>query len=175
MDRKVVVCPYQPEWDSKFCIEAQLLKDILGKEMTDIHHIGSTAVKGLWAKPIIDILIEVNKIEDVDAYNSAFVLNGYIPKGENGIPGRRYFVKSAEEIRTHHVHIYQKGHLRIERHLALIAYLSTFPERVDAYAKLKRMLATKFPENIDAYVDGKDAFVKHLEQQALDWYRSTHG
>lgn len=171
MGRKVIVCPYQIEWKVEFSKEAQRLRNILKDEVVAIYHIGSTAVNNLCAKPIIDILVEVTRIQNVDAYNLIFIQNDYTPKGENGIPGRRYFVKGTEIVRTHHVHIYEENHPQVERHLALVSYLNANPDDASAYGELKNRLAKEYPENIDAYVDGKDAYVKQLEQKALAWFR----
>ena len=84
-----------------------------------LHHIGSTSIPGIFAKPIIDILLEVSDLEKLDKQSHALVALGYERLGEFGIVGRRYFRKnSASGIRTHHVHAFQTGNAEIERHLA---------------------------------------------------------
>lgn len=89
----------------------------------DTHHIGSTSVYGLPAKPIIDIMPVVRDIEAVDHSNSAFEQIGYECMGEYGIPGRRYLRKGKVE-RTHHVHIFEESNAHdIQRHLAVRDYL----------------------------------------------------
>lgn len=103
--------------------EAAKLQTIFGNEIVDIHHIGSTSVPGLKAKPIIDIMPVVRDINTVDNYNIYMQEIGYEPKGENGIPKRRYFQKGGEN-RTHHVHIYQTGSYEIKRHLAFRDYFT---------------------------------------------------
>ena len=89
--RKVEVTPYNKQWISLFEKEANKLHELFGSEIINIHHIGSTSVKGLKAKPIIDLMPVVKNINRVDEFNTVMVTIGYEPKGENGIYGRRYF------------------------------------------------------------------------------------
>lgn len=96
--RTVVIVPYDDKWPEMFEIESLLIKTLLGAVAVSVHHIGSTSVPGLSAKPIIDILVEVTDINELDAYNLAMVSAGYIPRGENGIPGRRYFIKGGGSV-----------------------------------------------------------------------------
>ena len=97
--RKIVVVDYHPEWAEAFEREAARIAEVLGENMVAIHHIGSTSVPGLCAKPIIDIMPVVRDIGAVDGCNAGFVALGYTPMGEFGIPGRRYFHKAATSAR----------------------------------------------------------------------------
>ena len=90
---KVEVVDYNPEWPILFREEAEKIKGILGDELIEIHHIGSTSVENLKAKPIIDIMPVVRDITKIDAYNKEFEVLGHEPKGEFGIVGRRFFRK----------------------------------------------------------------------------------
>lgn len=100
---KVEVVDYRPEWAEMYAAEAEKIRAVLGENLIEIHHIGSTAVKGLKAKPIIDILAVVSDLVSLDGKNSEFEKAGYECMGEFGIRGRRYFRKG-EEIRTHQIH-----------------------------------------------------------------------
>lgn len=91
--REIVVEPYDEKWPAMFNAENFLLQALLGDVARKIHHIGSTSVPGLSAKPVIDILLEVADINQLDKCNSAMVDAGYVARGENGIAGRRYFIK----------------------------------------------------------------------------------
>ena len=95
--RKIVVVDYRPEWAEAFEREAARIANVLGENMVAIHHIGSTSVPGLCAKPIIDIMPVVRDIGAVDECNEGFIALGYTPMGEFGIPGRRYFHKGGDE------------------------------------------------------------------------------
>jgi len=172
---KVLVVPYDPAWPKRFEEEARAIRAILGEELTAIHHIGSTSVPGLMAKPILDIMPVVKAIHRVDGYDSAFEALGYQCMGEFGIPGRRYYRKGGEN-RTHQIHIFQQSDLEnVRRHLAVRDYLRTHPQEAADYGALKRRLALAYPEDIDGYCDGKDAFVKALEQRALAWKAAQEG
>lgn len=173
MPQHVVVTGHNPQWQARFREEAQRIRDILGENCIAVHHIGSTAVPDLKAKPILDILPVVRDIGQVDALAPAFRQLGYEYMGAFGIPGRRYLRKGGDN-RTHQVHIFaQSSQADIVRHLAVRDYLRTHRERADGYGSLKESLARKFPYDIDAYCDGKDAFMKELEQEALAWWRGV--
>lgn len=166
----VRVVPHNPLFETEFQNEAEKIKDILKDILCDIHHIGSTAVKGLAAKPVIDIMPVVTDISLVDKYNGEFVKIGYECMGEFGIDGRRYFRKGGDN-RTHHIHIFELSNKRdIIRHLAVRDYLRENKKVSEEYGQLKTMLSEKFPNDIEAYCEGKDQFVKQMELNALLWY-----
>lgn len=170
----VRVVEYDSRWPQMFAAEAEKIQNILGENCIAVHHIGSTSVPNLAAKPIIDILPVVRDLRLVDAKNAAFEALGYECMGEFGIAGRRYFRKGGDE-RTHQIHIFaQESAYDIARHLAVRDYLRAFPKEAAAYGDLKMRLAQQYPEDIEGYCDGKDAFVKALEQRALAW-KEKHG
>ncbi|MDA7027055.1 GrpB family protein [Bacillus sp. CLL-7-23] len=165
----VVVTVYDEKWPSMFEEEARALKAVFADECIDIHHIGSTSVPGLLAKPIIDIMPVVKNIEKAESFREEMIQLGYEPLGEAGISGRRYYRKGGKH-RTHHVHMFQFDHdEEIERHIAFRDYLRAHREQAEKYGCLKARLAKQFPYDIEAYMDGKDKFVKQLEQDALHW------
>ena len=166
----VVVTDYKENWNQMFKDESQKIKDIFGHELIDIHHIGSTSVQGLKAKPVIDLMPVVREIENIDLFSEQMEELGYEPLGEFGIKGRRYFRKGVDT-RTHHVHVFQFDNTEdINRHLAFRDYLREHFEDANLYGRLKNRLAQQFPNDIASYVDGKDAFIKELEKKALHWY-----
>ncbi|MGM9986922.1 MAG: GrpB family protein [Bacillaceae bacterium] len=164
--RKVDVLPYLKEWTELFEQEATQLKTILGDLLIDIHHMGSTAVPSLKAKPIIDIMPIVSNINKVDSYNDEMIKIGYEPRGENGIRARRYFQKGGDN-RTHHVHIYEINSSKIKRYLAFRDYLCKHPNVAVEYGELKEQLAVNFPYDIDRYIQGKNELVQQIERLAL--------
>ena len=168
MPREVVVVPHSPDWSSHFEMEVERIATVLDGEVVAFHHFGSTAVPGISAKPIIDILVEVRDIDKIDSYSAKMIRLGYEPRGEFGIPGRRYFPKGGEH-RTHHVHIYEQGHFEVKRLLRFRDYLIAHPEETQIYSHLKEKLARQFPEDIDSYVEGKDSFIKELDKRAKTW------
>lgn len=169
MARKIEVVDYRPEWDTMFKVESKKIKKILGKNCVGVYHIGSTSVKGLPAKPIIDIMPVVKDISLVDAHNGEFEALGYECRGEFGIPGRRFFAKGGDN-RTHHIHIFeQSNQTDIQRHIAVRDYLNAHSDTAAEYAALKKKLAAEFPFDNDGYCDGKDEYMKSLEEKALHW------
>jgi len=163
------VLPYDPKWPHQFEVAASQLKSIFQGSLLKIHHIGSTAVPHLAAKPIIDILPEVSKISSVDALNETFAALGYQALGEYGLPGRRYFRKLENKKHFVHVHTYQIGNLEIIRHLAFRDYLRSHADVANQYAKLKISLARKFPSDFEAYQQGKQAWIEAAEKIAIKW------
>jgi GrpB-like predicted nucleotidyltransferase (UPF0157 family) len=169
--RKVEVVPYTSNWQEAFEVESKSVADALGENVVTIHHIGSTAIPSIYAKPIIDLLVEVKDIIKVDELSSAMESLGYEVMGEFGIPGRRFFRKDNQEnVRTHHVHTFGIASDQVERHLAFRDYMLAHPEDAQKYSELKRELARKYPENINKYMDGKDGFIKEIDKKAAQWH-----
>ena len=166
MTRKIQVVPHDPNWSNLFEAEADELTAIFGQQVAAIHHIGSTAIAGISAKPIIDTLVEVHDIEKIDDFNEEMIKRGYQPKGELGIPKRRFFIKGDDANRTHHIHVFQTGNPEIERHLDFRDYMIAHPKEAQAYSRLKGELARRFPEDIEGYMAGKDGFIKEIERKA---------
>jgi GrpB-like predicted nucleotidyltransferase (UPF0157 family) len=167
--RKMEVQPYDSAWPSLYNAEASRLKEAFGTRLLAIHHIGSTSVPGLAARPTIDIMVEVHDIVAVDALYPALIALGYEHCGEFGIPGRRYFPRVIGETHTHHIHVFQVGDPQLLRHIAFRDYLIVHPDEAHAYGHLKTDLAERFTFDVSGYLNGKDAFIKALEHRALDW------
>ena len=169
----VRVVPYDSSWSHRFDLERDRVASALGDIVVALHHIGSTAVPGIRAKPIIDILLEVTDQAELDRRSSRMESLGYEAKGEFGIPGRRYFRRNdAKGIRTHQVHAFAFGSGEALRHLAFRDYLIAHPRIAESYGDLKQQLAAQFPHDIEAYSNGKDGFVKEHEAKALLWRAS---
>lgn len=166
--RKVEVVPTKIAWSKLFEQEKEVLQSIFTDELLEIHHIGSTAIKNIHAKPIIDIMLVVAQVDRVDVHNRAMEQAGYECLGENGILNRRFFTKGGHK-RTHHVHIFQEGNMEIKRHLAFRDYMNAHPKDAQEYGKLKVTLADQFPYNIQAYSNGKNEFISKIDKKATAW------
>ena len=160
--KNIEVVTYSPQWPDLFELEAAHIKQALGTNCLIIHHIGSTSVPGLCAKPIIDILPVVKSILDVDSAARAMEDLGYEAKGEYGIAFRRFFQKS-KNIRTHNVHVYEQGDPEIDRYLKFRDWMRSHEDDAQEYANLKMELAEKFPQDIMQYCNGKDPFVASID------------
>lgn len=164
--------PHDPAWASAFVSARETISNILGEGALGIHHVGSTAIPDILAKPVIDILIEASSLEALDRAHAAFREAGFIGKGEKGIKGRRYFMKDNEEgVRSHHIHAFEKGSHHIERHLAFRDYLLAHPQIAQAYSQVKERIVADW-RGIDDYIARKASFVVETERAALDWYRA---
>ena len=172
MSRTVKVVAHNLAWPEQFRAEAAQLAQVLEAEVIAIYHIGSTAIPGIKAKPIIDLLVEVRDIARIDDYDLAVTGLGYQPKGELGIPGRRYFSKDTAGVRTHHVHAFERGDRQIERHILFVDFLIAHPVKGQAYSKLKENLAARYRTDPYAYNDAKTEFIQEIDHQAVAWWHS---
>lgn len=168
--RKPDITPWTPEWAKRYEVAEAELKQLLDGNLIGIHHIGSTSVPAIgYAKPIIDILIEVRDLGAVDQlYNERMASAGFQPRGENGIVGRRYFTKGGDR-RTHHIHLFEVGDENIRTHLDFKAYLNEHPDDARSYGELKLKLAEQFSDNVHLYQEGKQQFVRQIAQKAALW------
>jgi GrpB-like predicted nucleotidyltransferase (UPF0157 family) len=167
---KLSLVPHRESWKDDFEREAGRVREAFGAALVTLHHIGSTAIPGIPAKPIIDMLAEFTSLEAADERDAAMTALGYKALGEFGIPGRRYYPKndSAGE-RTHQVHGFLAGSPGAVRHLAFRDYLRAHPGTALEYGVLKMRLYSTVRGDMEAYMDGKDAFVKEVERRALEW------
>ena len=160
--KKIEVVKYDPKWPELFKLEAEFIKQALGCNCVEIHHIGSTSIPGLEAKPIIDMLIVVRNIQEVDQAIKAMESLDYEAKGEYGIAFRRFFQKG-KKARTQNVHVFQEGDPEIDRYLKFRDWMRSHASDAESYGKLKLELAQKFPCDILQYCNGKDAFVAGID------------
>jgi GrpB-like predicted nucleotidyltransferase (UPF0157 family) len=166
----LTVEPHRNSWSRDFEIEAVKIQDALGSVLNALYHIGSTAIPAIYAKPIIDILADVTSVEAVDQRLHEMKVLGYESMGEFGISGRRFFRKNdSSGMRTHQIHAFVHQSPDIDRHLAFRDYLIANPDKSRAYSELKRSLVQTCNGDFEAYMDGKDAFIKNIEREALYW------
>lgn len=168
MARIVEVLAYDPVWKIRFEEESARILQALNEGGNQIHHIGSTSVPGMTAKPVIDMLLEVDDLRVLDAKSALLERLGYESRGENGIPERRYFQKGGDS-RTHHIHAFLSGSEHVTRHLYLRNYLLVHPIEARKYSDIKKSLAAIHRSDPKAYVNAKSAYVLDLEQRARIW------
>jgi len=153
-----------------FDAEAARIRAACGDRLTALHHVGSTSVSGLAAKPVIDIQGVVRTLADADALVPTIVALGYEydPTWEHEIPRRRYFVKRKDGVRTHHLHVVEAGYWLGLEQLQFRDHLRRRPDVVARYAALKRGLAARFPGDRTAYTQAKSEFVGEILAAARD-------
>lgn len=165
--REIELVPASNEWKFKFKKEAGKLEKIFTNQI-GIHHIGSTAIDEIKAKPVIDILIVVKDISLVNGYVKEMERADYVYKGPNGMPGRRYFEKGYP-VHTHHLHVFEDGNQEIERHLLFRDYLNAHPEEASTYSSLKEKLAKEYRTDPVGYTRAKGDFIREIDKKARDW------
>ncbi len=163
MPKTLRVVEPDPRWPSLFHAEAARIRAACHAPDLVIEHVGSTAVPGLPAKPIIDVALFVPTFEAGEAYIEPIRSLGYDYHGVAGVPGRRYFDLPNPvpgELDLFHVHMYPLGHPDAARLLAFRDYLRSRPEEREAYAAIKRGLVARYPGDILLYIGGKTAFIR---------------
>ena len=161
-NRKIELVAYSPAWKKYFQKEEVLLKKLLRNNLVQVHHIGSTAISSIVAKPILDILVEVHTLDGIELFRAEFERAGLVWKGEFGINGRLYFERHAPDGLSHlsHIHIFEKNSEHIKNHLDFRDYLNAEPEVAKEYEKLKISLKEQFEKSPDMYTAGKTEFIK---------------
>jgi len=166
----VAIMEYDPSWPRLFEEEKTRILVATGNRLTGIEHVGSTAVPGLAAKPIIDIMGGVRQLGDVAQCISALGGIGYeyVPQYEVYIPERRYFRKpqTGQGPRTHHLHIVETSSDFWQRHLLFRDYLRAHPEVAREYCDLKRRLAGVYGDDGWGYTEAKTAFIQTVVARA---------
>jgi len=167
----IEIMEYDPQWAKSFDEIKNALTNALGDLALRVEHVGSTAVPGLAAKPIIDIDVVIDSRDLLPKVIEALSGVGYSREGDLGIPGREAFKRSGPDVPrdgpgrswpAHHLYICDKENRELQRHLAFRDFLRAHPEYAQRYAQLKRALAQSYADDRDAYTEGKTALVTEI-------------
>ena len=161
---------YNDNWVNEYLEEEKLLKELLGDRIVSIHHVGSTAIKGLKAKPIIDMLMVVNSFDIILELDEILKEYGYTNKGAQGVMDRYLFVKGPEDARTHYVHIVLPKSTTYYNQILFRDYLNKYPEYVVKYCELKQELARKYANDRKMYTASKSEFINSVIELAKEEY-----
>jgi len=163
--RTIVVVDYDPAWPAAF----ERLRAAIWPGVRDaaeaIEHVGSTAVPGLAAKPIIDLDIVVRSGAEVPAAIARLAMLGYAHRGNLGIEGREAF-DGAPGPHAHHLYVCPRDSAALANHVAVRDYLRAHPDAAREYGQLKKALATRFPHDIEAYAGGKTDLLQRIMRAA---------
>jgi GrpB-like predicted nucleotidyltransferase (UPF0157 family) len=176
----VEIVDYDPVWPRAYANEKRRILSAIAHPSLRLEHIGSTAVPGLAAKPIVDILIGVPHLRDAVTCIAGLTALGYhyIPAVEVAMPYRRFLRKQRDGYRTHHVHILEPSHEAWDRHLIFRDHLRSHPKDANDYEQLKRRLARRYRFDIAGYTHGKSEFVwavlKKAQSQAKSHRRLSY-
>ena len=174
-----VVVPYDPEWPVLFEKERVSITSAVGHIVAGVHHVGSTAIPGMPAKPILDIAVLLHEFEDGERCIEPMESIGYVHKGadEVDIPGDRFFLRGhppqegcsdGEEIRTHVLHMYTVDSPIRQNHFLFRDYLIAHPGAAAEYARLKFALAEKYSDDRASYTAGKRSFIAEVLAKAAE-------
>ncbi|MDQ8738696.1 GrpB family protein [Paenibacillus sp. LHD-38] len=157
---EVYLIPWTNEWEKEFTKESRKIKSDLGELILAVHHVGSTAVKNLSAKPIIDIAIELTDFQLGKNCIQGLETLGYEYRGTDILPDRHYFSKG--EPRTHQIHMFQTGSLYLKKQLAFRDYLLRNDEALDEYQTLKERLSKVHQTDKVTYSHAKTDFINSI-------------
>lgn len=161
---------YNEEWSKEYKREEELLKKVLGDKIKEIHHVGSTSIKGLKAKPVIDILIVIDSLDSISVIEKLLKPYDYENRGQQGISDRYFFVKGPEDARTHYVHFVEPKSNTYYNQVYFKKYLIEHPEYIKKYCDLKQDLAEKYADERPKYTKGKNDFIAEVIRLAKEKY-----
>ena len=159
----VALLPHEHEWDRLAETTVAELGEILGSAALDIQHVGSTSIKTICAKPILDIGVAVEKFDDVLPLLPKLGERGYIRRN-NGNIGEIFLSKGDDEAdtRTHHIHIVLHDSRQWRDYIFFRDHMNSHPESAVEYERLKRELAEKYKNDRLRYTDGKAEFIESI-------------
>lgn len=158
--KAVIVSPYDPQWASEFEKLSSFLKSVLGFLAIDIHHVGSTSVPGLAAKPILDVDVVIKDRSELNEVIQRLATIGYRHEGDLDIPGREAFKYDTTPFMAHHLYVLSQDAQELKRHLAFRDHLRSHPQDRDAYGAVKLIAAKAHPKDIDAYIADKNDIIQ---------------
>lgn len=170
--RKYFFNNYDPDWINRFNNTKSILLSVFGDKAIKIEHVGSTSIPGMKAKPIIDILVVVDKMEEFLEQREKMITLGY-EWGENYIgPNTQLFFKTAEDgSKTENIHVCKSGDPKEKQFIVMRDFFREFPEKAKEYSDLKEKNQALYPDNYPAYREAKAPFLQKMEQEAYDWHR----
>jgi GrpB-like predicted nucleotidyltransferase (UPF0157 family) len=170
-DPAVRIVEYDRAWPVLAEQEVGRIRSALGDVAVRVEHVGSTAVPGLAAKPIIDLQLSVEAIDPLERYVVPLEALGYLFVPATESPDYHFLAKPPERPRSHHLHVCEAGSDHELRHLAVRDFLRSHPDESARYAALKRQVVARHPQDRLAYIEGKEEYVTALERRALTWVR----
>jgi len=170
MSDEIEIVDYDPRWTQKFALESARIRQILTEPLLEIEHHGSTAVPGLAAKPVIDMLVAVDSMARAARYAAVLIEYGYEApdaRYRELWPERIVLIRREHGVRTCHVHLMLRGHPVWRRLLAFRDYLRSHPDVAAEYAAVKRSLAGTHNDDRHAYMSARGEFIERVTTLAM--------
>ena len=166
----VTLMPDQEEWKENAESAIEKLKQLLGDAAVDIQHVGSTAISSIHAKPILDLVVGVRRLDDILPYVELLKQHHIIFRGKD-TPGQFLFVIGdfEEDTRTHHIHVVKWNGTQWKHYIHFRDYLNTYPEKSKLYEDCKKRLALQFSADRKQYTAGKQDLIEQLLKEADEW------
>jgi GrpB-like predicted nucleotidyltransferase (UPF0157 family) len=171
-DPAVRIVDHDPSWTLLAADELRRIGQALGPAAARLEHVGSTAVPGLAAKPILDLQVSVDALEPRARYVEPLERLGYMFAPAPEAPDYHFFARPPERPRSHHLHVCEVGSHHELRHLAVRDFLRSHDDEAARYAALKRRVVERHPQDRLAYIEGKEDYVVGLEARAVAWARA---
>ena len=170
----VAIESHRVEWEIAAQEMIDKLRTILKDDIVDAQHIGSTSVKSICAKPIVDIVVGVSDFDKMMKHNDVLTTNGIIYRREDH-PGQHLYVCGdlPNNIHTHYIHVVIWNQEAWNNYINMRDYLNAHEEKAKEYSSLKEYLAKAYPEDRNAYTEGKSALIEEILRSAEEWRRST--
>lgn len=166
----VELAEYNSNWKKEYEKEEKLLKEVLGERIIEIRHIGSTSIEGLMAKPVIDILVVINSLDEITEIEEMLKPYDYENRGQQGVSDRYFFAKGPEDARSHYIHFVEPNSKTYYNQVYFKRYLIEHPEYIKKYCDLKQELAEKFADERPKYTAGKNEFITNVISLAKEEY-----
>ena len=167
----VELVPYRVEWADMARQESERLRAALGDVLLAVHHVGSTSIPRIMAKPIVDLMPAVRDLAALDAHEATVRGLGYKWHGEFGLEGRRFCTWADPKTgkRTFQLHFFRPDNVNAIRMLAFRDYLRAHPFVAKEYEMEKIRAAAAQPNDTTAYNREKNGWIKRIEQDAIAW------
>lgn len=164
--KHTIVLPYDKVWEQNFTKIKDEIQKTLGQLSLNIEHIGSTSVRGLSAKPIIDLDVIIRDYSLFDDVVAALRNIGYRHEGNLGIIGREAFnYDGKDHLQKHHLYVCPQDSTELKRHIAFRDYLRSHPEAVREYSRVKEEGAAFYPYDIEKYIEHKSPFIERIYRE----------
>lgn len=161
---------YNSNWKKDYEKEEKLLKEVLGDRIIEIHHIGSTSIEGLKAKPVIDILVVIDRLDEITEIEEILKPYDYENRGQQGVSDRYFFAKGPEDARSHYIHFVEPNSKTYYNQIYFKKYLIEHPKYIKKYCDLKQELAEKYVDERPKYTAGKNEFITSVINLAKEEY-----